>query len=448
MFDDLFAPAPDQVLGVTDLTRQIKRRLEGDFGQVWVKGEISNLRKQSSGHVYFSMKDRGSQLPCVLFARDAAQQSFELEDGMELVLFGNISVYEPHGRYQLIGTVAIQSGEGRLQLAFEKLKCQLAAEGLFAPELKKPLPLLPKRIAVITSPTGAALKDFLRILERREYGGNVIIFPARVQGKEAPVEILGMLKHAFASEGFDLIVLTRGGGSIEDLWAFNNEELARAVVDCPLPVISAIGHEIDHVLTDFAADRRAETPSGAAELISSLYLEALQRLDESKNSIQLAWESYRDREKSRLEQLTSRMRIIAPARQIELLGMRLDDLESRIINATNKAVQRNQLNLNQLDRALTRHHPEARLQLLNEKVENRSSRMSRAVQISLKYHKQILVGHQKRLKNNDIHATLRRGYSILQDESGTILESAASVENSSSIIAKMKDGEVTIRPDN
>jgi len=448
MLDDLFAPAPDQVLGVTDLTRQIKQRLEGDFGRVWVKGEVSNLRRQSSGHVYFSMKDCGSLLPSVLFAKDAAQQSFELEDGMELILFGNISVYEPHGRYQLIGKVAIKSGEGRLQLAFEKLKRQLATEGLFDSERKKPLPVLPKRIAVITSPTGAALKDFLRILKRRQFGGNVIIFPARVQGKEAPEEILGMLQHATASEGFDLIVLTRGGGSIEDLWAFNNEKLARAVVDCSLPVISAIGHEIDHVLTDFAADRRAETPSGAAELISSLYLDALQRLNEGANSLQLAWENYIEREKARLEQLAARMRIIAPERQIELLGMRLDDLENRLSGATKETLQKNLIKLNQLDRALTRHHPESRLQLLREKVENRSTRMRRAARSGLKYQNQILISQQKRLKNNDIQATLRRGYTILKDDSGTILESAASVEKAQSIVAKMEDGEVELRPKN
>ena len=295
MLDNQFLPSPDQVLGVTELTRQIKRRLEGEFGQIWVKGEVSNLRKQSSGHVYFSIKDRSGQLPCVLFARDASQQGFEPKDGMELILFGSISVYEPHGRYQLIAKIAVQSGEGLLQIQFERLKLKLAAEGLFDAENKKELPVLPRRIAVITSPTGAALKDFLQILQRRHFGGNVVIFPTRVQGKEAPNEIIGMLAHAIASNYFDLIVLTRGGGSIEDLWAFNNEALTRAIVDCPIPVISAIGHEIDHVLTDFSADRRAETPSGAAELVSTLYLEAVKRVVEIKNNFRIAAEKVLDR---------------------------------------------------------------------------------------------------------------------------------------------------------
>ncbi|MEN8863266.1 MAG: exodeoxyribonuclease VII large subunit, partial [Lentimonas sp.] len=285
MLDNFLRPAPDQVLKVTELTRQIKRQLEGNFRQVWVQGEVSNLRRQSSGHVYFSLKDAGSQLPCVLFARDAASQSFQLEDGMELQLFGDLSVYEPHGRYQLIAKIAIQSGEGQLQIEYERLKRKLAAEGLFDKERKQALPTLPLRIAVITSPTGAALRDFLRILRRREYGGEVVIFPARVQGKGAAEEITAMLEYAKASKGFDLIVITRGGGSIEDLWAFNEEILARAVAACPLPIISAVGHEIDHVLSDYAADQRAETPSGAAELISSLYLDAQQNLETAAQNL-------------------------------------------------------------------------------------------------------------------------------------------------------------------
>jgi exodeoxyribonuclease VII large subunit len=280
MLDDFLKPSAEHVLQVSQLTRLIKGQLEGQFKQVWVQGEVSNLRRQSSGHVYFSLKDAGSQLPCVLFGRDAQRQSFQLEDGMELLLFGDLSVFEPHGRYQLITKIAIQSGEGRLQIEFERLKKKLAEEGLFDASSKKNIPILPRRIAVITSPSGAAVRDFLRILRRREYGGEVVLFPARVQGKGAAEEVTAMLKHAAASKGFDLIVITRGGGSIEDLWAFNEELLARAVAACPLPVISAIGHEIDTVLTDYAADQRAETPSAAAELISSLYLDAKQRLED------------------------------------------------------------------------------------------------------------------------------------------------------------------------
>ena len=208
MLDSLMTPPPEQVLEVTALTRLIKIQLEENFSRVWVKGEVSNLRKQSSGHIYFSLKDTGSQLPCALFARDATRQSFELQDGMEVLLLGDVSVFEPHGRYQLIAKIVIQSGEGRLQLDFERLKRKLAAEGIFDTEHKKPLPTLPQKIAVVTSPTGAAIRDFLRILRRRKFAGEVVIFPARVQGIGAAKEVAAMLEHAIASKAFDLIVIT------------------------------------------------------------------------------------------------------------------------------------------------------------------------------------------------------------------------------------------------
>ena len=323
-------PPPEQVLEVTALTRLIKGQLEENFSRVWVKGEVSNLRKQSSGHLYFSLKDTGSQLPCALFARDAARQSFELQDGMELLLLGDVSVFEPHGRYQLIAKIVIQSGEGRLQLDYERLKRKLAAEGLFDASHKKPLPALPRKIAVITSPTGAAIRDFLQILRRREFGGEVVIFPVKVQGKGAAEEVGAMFKHVVASDGFDLIVITRGGGSIEDLWVFNEEALAREVAACPLPVISAIGHEIDTVLTDYAADKRAETPSGAAELISSLYMDARSRCEDAKSDFHAWVVGYLRDQGSQLCDLSARMRAIAPDRRVQYINMQLDEMESRL----------------------------------------------------------------------------------------------------------------------
>ena len=274
MMDELLRPEAAEVRQVTDLTRQIKASLEADFSRVWVQGEVSNLRRQSSAILF--LKDSGSQLPCVLFNRDAARQDFTIEEGMKILLLGDISVYEPHGRYQLVAKIALQAGLGQLQAQFEQLKQKLQKEGLFDPSRKKPLPTHPQNIAVITSPTGAALRDFLQILTRRYFKGRVVVFPTRVQGKGAAQEIEAMLRRVSGSEiDFDLAVLTRGGGSIEDLWAFNEEALARAVAHCPIPTISAIGHEIDHVLTDFTADLRAETPSGAAERISSLRQAAL-----------------------------------------------------------------------------------------------------------------------------------------------------------------------------
>lgn len=444
MLDEFLRPAPDQVLKVTELTRAIKRQLEGNFRQVWVQGEVSNLRRQSSGHVYFSLKDAGSQLPCVLFARDAASQSFQLENGMELQLFGDLSVYEPHGRYQLIAKVAIQSGEGKLQIEYERLKRKLAAEGLFAKERKQALPTLPLRVAVITSPTGAALRDFLRILRRREYGGEIVIFPARVQGKGAAEEITAMLKHAQASNGFDLVVMTRGGGSIEDLWAFNEELLARAVAECPLPTISAVGHEIDHVLTDYASDERAETPSGAAELISSLYLAAKQNVESAAHNLAYyAEETFATRQRA-LADIQSRLRIIAPERQIEHLGMRLDDSENRLSQYLRQHLQSSKDHLNQSAQKLAEHHPRLKLQMAGQSLSNIQHQLQQAAKVTVAKEREHLLHLETRLQNTGLHATLQRGYSVLKDRDGNIVSTISAAKSAQKLSAQLHDGEVDL----
>lgn len=438
--DDLLIPASEEVLGVTALTRLIKGQLEGRFAQVWVRGEISNLRRQSSGHLYFSLKDAGSQLPCALFARDASRQGFALEDGQEVLLFGNISVYEPHGRYQLIAKLAIQSGEGRLQLEYERLKKKLAGEGLFDAARKQALPTLPRRIAVITSPSGAAVRDFLRILMRRGYRGEVTIFPARVQGQGASSEVAAMLEHANASCGFDLVVLTRGGGSIEDLWAFNEEALARAIAASRLPVISAIGHEIDHVLSDYAADVRAETPSGAAELISSLYLEACARVDQATEEIQMAVDSTIRRRDQWIEQLQARLRLIAPSRQVQLLSMRLDDTENRLLRSLQTRVNRSQKNLEALSRRVLSLHPKHRLELSRQRIDGYKHRLKRASGQSLQNKCETVHYLSRRLENSSLNATLSRGYALLQAEDGRILPDRESAAHEKSIQVRLRDG--------
>ncbi|HAV14579.1 MAG TPA: exodeoxyribonuclease VII large subunit [Opitutae bacterium] len=444
MLDDFLKPAADQVLKVSELTRHIKRQLEGNFRQVWVQGEVSNLRRQSSGHVYFSLKDASSQLPCVLFARDAAQQNFQLEDGMELQLFGDLSVYEPHGRYQLIAKVAIQSGEGKLQIEYERLKRKLAAEGLFDKERKQALPKLPLKIAVITSPSGAAVRDFLRILRRRNYGGEVVIFPARVQGQGAATEVTAMLKHADASHGFDLVVITRGGGSIEDLWAFNEEPLARAVAACNLPIISAIGHEIDHVLTDYAADQRAETPSAAAELISSLYLEAVQTLATAEQNLAYYADTAITERGRNLHDFLTRLQLIAPDRQIEHLGMKLDDMENRLGNQLREHVRINKDRLSEQAQQLSEHHPRVKLQLASQSLRTLEHQLLQAVKVCVSAKKEHLSHLQKRHENGDLNATLKRGYTVLQDPKGTIIDSAQTAQEESELIARFHDGQINL----
>jgi hypothetical protein len=258
---------------VSEFTRRVKLHLETGIRPAWIRGEISNLRAQASGHVYFSLKDAGAQLSAVLFRGDGMRQTVKLRDGLQVVVYGEISVYEARGQYQLIVRIVVDDGVGRLQREFEALKARLAAEGLFAAERKKPVPAMPLTVGFITSPTGAAVQDFVRIIMRRKWCGRVAVLPAKVQGEGAATEMVGMLRLAQRLQIFDLLVIGRGGGSLEDLWAFNEEPLVRAVAECAVPIISAVGHEIDFTLCDFAADVRAETPSGGTDHESLLELQ-------------------------------------------------------------------------------------------------------------------------------------------------------------------------------
>ena len=439
--DSLLQPDASHVLAVSDLTRDIKSILEGQFDQVWVQGEVSNLRAQSSGHIYFSLKDSNSQLPCVLFARDAANQSFDLEDGMEVLLLGAISVYQPHGRYQLITKIAIKSGEGRLQLQYEKIKRQLAGEGLFDSSCKQALPILPQKIGVITSPTGAAVRDFIKILKRRNFFGEITILPARVQGKEAPLELVKMLKSEMVQDcKFDLVVLTRGGGSIEDLWAFNDETVVRAVSSCPVPTISAVGHEIDTVLSDYAADIRAETPSGAAELISSMQLETTRRTQKNAENLYEFIQNNLYLKTQCLHQLQSRMRFLAPKRQVELTSMRLDDLDTRLKAALRSHWLNNQTLLLQMNNRLQEHHPKNRLRSAKQSIQVAQNRLNLSTKVSVRQLAERLHYNANRLQNSSLHATLKRGYAILKKDEQTLITSAQSAHRCSTVSAAFHDG--------
>src|SRR5437016_6040107 len=263
-----------KVLSVTELTWQIRRLLEQQVGRIWVTGEITNLRLQSSGHIYFTLKDANAQLSCILFRGEMQVDRSLLQDGRKVVLQGEVTVYESRGQYQLRVTTVELQGVGALQVAFEKLKQKLAAEGLFAPERKRPLPQYPQRIGLVTSPTGAAIRDVLHGIRRRDPGLEIIFVPCRVQGEGATWEIAAAIRmlNEFGIRNsefrIDLILVTRGGGSLEDLWAFNEEIVARAIFESAIPVVSAVGHEIDFTISDFVADVRAATPSAAAEIIT------------------------------------------------------------------------------------------------------------------------------------------------------------------------------------
>jgi exodeoxyribonuclease VII large subunit len=258
---------PDKIYTVSEVTKMVKLELESAFPQLWVEGEISNFHRHHSGHLYFTLKDEMSQLRTVMFRSWAQKVVFELKDGLQIIARGRINVYEPRGEYQLMVEMAEPKGKGALQLAFEQLKEKLKKEGLFDPALKKKLPLLPKKIGIVTSPRGAAIIDILRTLERRFARLHILIYPAKVQGEGAADEIVEGIDYLGDLPGIDVIIVGRGGGSIEDLWAFNEEKVARSIFRCPVPIISAVGHEVDFTIADFVADIRASTPSVAAEMV-------------------------------------------------------------------------------------------------------------------------------------------------------------------------------------
>lgn len=282
-FDSLVLP--DRVYTVSELTEIIKLEIESSFPLVWVEGEISNFRRHPSGHLYFTLKDEKAQLRAVMFRSEARQVAFEIKDGLKVICRGRLTVYEPRGEYQIVVEIMEPKGKGALQLAFEQLKEKLKAEGLFDPQHKKKLPLFPKKIGIVTSPRGAAIVDILRILERRFARLHVLIYPVRVQGEGAADEIVEGIEYLSRQPDIDVIIVGRGGGSIEDLWAFNEEKVARAIFRSPIPIISAVGHEVDFTIADFVADVRASTPSAAAELVIEKEEAIIQRLNSLEKSL-------------------------------------------------------------------------------------------------------------------------------------------------------------------
>lgn len=403
---------------VSQFTRRVKLVLESGIRPGWVRGEVSNLRIQTSGHIYFSLKDAGAQLSAVLFRGDASRQTVKLRDGLQVVVYGEVSVYEARGQYQMIVRAVVDDGVGRLQREFEALKRRLEAEGLFDAERKKPLPSMPATIGFITSPTGAAVQDFINILTRRDWRGRLVVIPSKVQGEGAAAEMAAQLARVEAMGIFDLLVIGRGGGSLEDLWAFNEEILVRAVAACRVPIISAVGHQIDFTLCDFAADLRAETPSGAAELISSAYLAHLQRWAEAADALEAHVRDGHAGLREGVLGLCQRLRLLSPAAQVEQGWLRLDDLRNRHAAALQQAAQ----------------HARHRLQEARSLLVQRSP----ATRVQIESHR--LLSLWKRLQAASPASVLNRGFAIIEDANGKALTRAAEITPDQPVQAVFADG--------
>lgn len=315
------------ILSVSQLTSMVKGILEENFALVWVEGEVSNLRVPSSGHIYFTLKDENSQIRAVMFRGQSRFLRFRLEDGLHIILRGNITVYEARGEYQILADYIEPVGAGALQLAFEQLKEKLGKEGLFDQARKRPIPMVPKKVGIITSPTGAAIRDMLHILGRRFANLHILIYPVRVQGYEAPPEIIQAIREMNTIDDLDVIIVGRGGGSIEDLWAFNDEGVARAIYSSRVPVISAVGHETDFTIADFVADLRAPTPSAAAELVVQNKAELEERLNTLYRRLSHITRGHLSLINSHLRRLSIGLR--SPVDKVRQFSQRLDDLTTR-----------------------------------------------------------------------------------------------------------------------
>lgn len=478
-FGELFPPeatAPSRkVLSVSELTSQVRRLLEKDVGQVWVTGEVTNLRLQSSGHVYLTLKDSAAQLSCVLFRGETQVDRGLLQDGRKVTVGGGLTVYEARGQYQLRVTSVELQGIGALQVAFEKLKQKLKNEGLFAQERKRPLPPYPQRLGLVTSPTGAAIRDVLHVIERRHPALEVILAPCRVQGEGAGLEIAAAIRllNEFNSQQtkrlaapepsggvpsgpvpepaartsyLDLILVTRGGGSLEDLWAFNEETVARAIFHSELPVVSAVGHEIDFTISDFVADVRAATPSAAAEIITEGIFSSGQFVSEAAARIrQLAYRQFDDK-RDLLGEMTQRLARVHPRRRFEDWLQRLDDLHSGLVRCARQGARQHRLAWRHVTERLARVRPALLLKQRREVFHQAESRFREQAGHRLRELHNRLASLQARLRLLGPDQVLARGYSItLNADTGEVLREPQQARPGQRLKTRLRSGEVRSR---
>lgn len=439
-------PAPTRrIWPVGQLVRQARELVEQRFADVWVEGEISNCRPAPSGHVYFTLKDGEAQLPAVMFRSQARLLRFRPEDGLHVLARGKVSIYEQRGQMQLVAEAMEPVGAGSLQLAFEQLKEKLKAEGLFEQARKRPLPPFPRTVGIVTSPTGAVIRDFLNIVGRRHSGLNVLLSPVSVQGESSPGEVEAALKCLNGSGMVDVIVIARGGGSLEDLAPFNSERVARAIVASRLPVVSAIGHETDFTIADFVADLRAPTPSAAAELIT----EAQHKIAEH-----MARLSHRLERAARFQILQAQQRLArVPASRTESrmtmllhrMEQRVDDLGFRMENAIRQQIRGEQRHVSDLAGAVMRHDPRQQLAHARGHFDACRTRLERTLERTLEARRARLGAMDARLNSLSPLAVLERGYALVLDANGALVRSVRQVAAGEDVTTRLSDGAFTSR---
>ncbi len=438
------APARD-VYSVSRLNREVRMLLDRGLGVVWIEGELSNFSQPASGHWYFSLKDRDAQLRCAMFRMKNALVGFTPRPGTQVLVRGRVSVYEARGEYQLIADHLEEAGVGALKREFERLKTRLAAEGLFALERKRALPRFPRRIGVITSPSGAALHDILHVLARRYPPAAVLIYPTLVQGAHAAPALVAALTAASARAECDVLILARGGGSLEDLWAFNDERVARAIHASAVPVVVGVGHEVDFTIADFVADLRAPTPSGAAELVAPDGAAWLHSVTRTAQRLHGAMRRELQVSAARFAAAAHRLQLAHPGVRLQQQMQRLDDMTQRLAGAVRASLQRERLRLMDARGRLLRRSPQHRVQEFLARERSAAARLTQALQAYL-----ARASHRLALAQRGLHAvsplaTLTRGFAIVTRADGSLVTDAAALSVDDEIQARLARGSVAAR---
>ncbi|MDD9157166.1 exodeoxyribonuclease VII large subunit [Aliivibrio sp. S4TY2] len=432
-----------RIFTVSRLNSEVRLLLENEMGIVWLVGEISNLTVPVSGHWYLTLKDSQAQVKCAMFKGNNRRVTFKPQNGKQVLVKARLSLYEPRGDYQLIIESMQPEGDGRLQQEFDQLKMSLAAEGLFAQTAKQPLPEQPKRVGIITSQTGAALFDILNVLKRRDPNLPVVIYPTMVQGAGAAIQIAQAIGRANSRNECDILIVGRGGGSLEDLWCFNEEIVARTIAASEIPIVSAVGHEIDVTIADFVADVRAPTPSAAAELVSRDLSSQLQTVSHQKRRLNSAMDRYLSKQQRQLSTLQHRLEKQHPQMQLNNQSQKLDDLNQRLMTYMQQRLQRHQYKVENLTLRLSNLSPAKKVSQDKLRIEELKRRLLDSMDRNLLMQRHHLALAAEKLDTVSPLATLQRGYSITRNNKGAVVTSTKQVETGESITTHFADGEIT-----
>ncbi|MFE4111988.1 exodeoxyribonuclease VII large subunit [Kosakonia sp. YIM B13611] len=428
------------IFTVSRLNQSVRLLLERELGQVWISGEISNFTQPASGHWYFTLKDDTAQVRCAMFRNSNRRVTFRPQHGQQVLVRANITLYEPRGEYQIIVESMQPAGEGLLQQKYEQLKAKLAAEGLFDQQFKQPLPSPAHCVGVITSKTGAALHDILHVLKRRDPSLPVVIYPTAVQGEDAPAQIVRAIELANAREECDVLIVGRGGGSLEDLWSFNDERVARAIFASRIPVVSAVGHETDVTIADFVADLRAPTPSAAAEIVSRNQLELLRQVQAMQQRLEMSMDYYLAGRSRRFAQLNHRLQQQHPQLRLARQQTVLERLQQRMHNALDNQLKRTSARQQRVLQRLNQQNPQPRIYRAQTRIQQLKYRLSQQIRERLSNTRERFGSAITHLEAVSPLATLARGYSVTTATDGKVLKQTKQVKAGDKLTTRLNDG--------